>query len=271
MNELENNDHQNDSHGDIEQPPAPIKRTHSAVNDSTGSNQSRKKETNWPQRIEAVCAVLLVIITGFYTFYARKQLKAMQGQIAEMKNARAQSKLDNANAISAQQAIAQSGLSASQESGKQSLGATIGNFHLDQRAWIGAVSFALDAVEIGKPVYGHVTLFNSGKTVAKHVIPHFHMMFSPTEFKKLPPPSGPQPIVGSVGVVAPTAQYPSKFGNPINAQEIDKQNVANWYTYIWGEITYVDIFQKTHLTVFCSYRKGTEGDFLQCPFHNDAN
>src|ERR1039458_1794139 len=103
MNELENNDHQNDSHGDIEQPPAPIKRTHSAVNDSTGSNQSRKKETNWPQRIEAVCAVLLVIITGFYTFYARKQLKAMQGQIAEMKNARAQSKLDNANAISAQQ------------------------------------------------------------------------------------------------------------------------------------------------------------------------
>lgn len=36
------------------------------------------KETNWPQRIEAACAVLLVIITGTYTYYAAGQLHKMK-------------------------------------------------------------------------------------------------------------------------------------------------------------------------------------------------
>jgi len=78
MNELHGDDHQDDSERDIKQPPAPIGRTHATVDDATGSNQSHKKETRWPQRIEAVCAVLLVIITGLYTYYAAGQLHKLK-------------------------------------------------------------------------------------------------------------------------------------------------------------------------------------------------
>src|SRR5208337_1351902 len=43
--------------------------------DCSGSKKqcSEKQKTNWPMRIEAACAVLLVFITGFYTYYARQQ------------------------------------------------------------------------------------------------------------------------------------------------------------------------------------------------------
>ena len=77
MNELEGNNHQDDPGRDIQQPPTTIERTHPAINDADSGNRSDEKKTNWPQRIEAVCAVLLVIITGFYTYFAAGQLHKM--------------------------------------------------------------------------------------------------------------------------------------------------------------------------------------------------
>jgi len=208
--------------------------------------------------VTAIATVVITVLTGFYVHYSRAQWRTMQAQYREMKLAREQAKTDNASAITAQQEIAQQALSESQKTSDKSLNATIEQFHLDQRAWIGAVEVKSD----------RVTLFNSGRTVAKHVIAHFHMRFSPIEFKELPHPVHiPE---RSVGVLIPSAQYPTKFANEIPAQEIDKQNISSWYTYIWGEVGYVDIFKQSHQTVFCSYRKGAEGDFSQCPFHNDA-
>ena len=52
---------------------------------------SDNKEQKWPHRIQAGCAILLVIITFLYTYYAREQAAHMEaavrmakGQVTEM-------------------------------------------------------------------------------------------------------------------------------------------------------------------------------------------
>jgi hypothetical protein len=78
MNEPESNEHQQQGGRDVQQLPPTIEGGHQAINDPTSSNRGDQKQTNWPQRIEAVCALLLVIITGTYTYYAAGQLHKMK-------------------------------------------------------------------------------------------------------------------------------------------------------------------------------------------------
>jgi len=78
MDELKRNEQQSDGNQDVQQAPAPIKGVAAAVNNPTGCDHSNHKKTNWPQRIEAVCAVLLVLITGTYTYYSAGQLHKMR-------------------------------------------------------------------------------------------------------------------------------------------------------------------------------------------------
>jgi hypothetical protein len=78
MDATENGNHQDDPGGDMEQPPAAIERPRPAINNQAGQRNATKEKENWPQRIEAVCAVLLVVITGFYTYYAAGQLHKMK-------------------------------------------------------------------------------------------------------------------------------------------------------------------------------------------------
>jgi len=62
---------------DKKQIPSTIKSVNAAPDAHSAECQCQSKKKNWPQRIEACCAVLLVFITGFYTFYARQQKNAM--------------------------------------------------------------------------------------------------------------------------------------------------------------------------------------------------
>src|SRR5882762_3649802 len=101
MDANESNGHQDDPGSDTQQLPASIERRDTAINDSN-SNSGTKKEKYWPQRIETICAVLLVVITGTYTYYANKQWSAMKGQLKEMQS---QTTLSRQQLIGAQAAI----------------------------------------------------------------------------------------------------------------------------------------------------------------------
>jgi hypothetical protein len=58
-------------------PLKPIEAPTKEINGSAGKKQcTEKQKSNWPTRIEAACAVVLVFITGFYTYYARQQAGA---------------------------------------------------------------------------------------------------------------------------------------------------------------------------------------------------
>lgn len=146
--------------------------------------------------------------------------------------------------------------------------------HLDQRAWVAMVNVSLNAVEVGKSVTGSVTWSNSGKTFAKKVQTPVNGTFvenrilNESELMKhltrVPP--------RSVGVLAPNAQYKTLINTPNQVNDVDKGRIAGgWYTYIWGEATYSNVFGQHHKTTFCSVRQGVTDEFLQCPFYNDAD
>jgi hypothetical protein len=81
MNESENGAPQDDKEQNIQQLPPPIEGGSQTVNGPTDGNHADQKKINLPQRIEAVCAVLLVIITAAYTYYAAGQLHKMRRSV----------------------------------------------------------------------------------------------------------------------------------------------------------------------------------------------
>lgn len=166
-------------------------------------------------------------------------------------------------------------LDASNQQSKAALDASIAASRNDQRAWVAIMDVRFDAPEVGKFLAGSVTWNNSGKTFAKHVSALCHFGFVPAPIpdeKTLVTMAGVSPApVGSIGVLAPSAQYKSPLKSSVPVTETDKERISTWYTYIWGEMTYDDIFGHTHSTIFCSKRQGTSDEFTQCPYHNDAN
>jgi len=157
------------------------------------------------------------------------------------------------------------------------LNATIAQNQLDQRAWVAVIGVTMDAPEVGKKINGSVTWMNSGKTFARKVKPLCHVAFFPElltseDVLREKAVKSPASTPVSIGVLTPNAQYKTLIDSTQPVNEVDKTNISgSWYTYIWGELTYDDIFKQPHTTVFCSYRQGGTGDFLQCHFHNDAN
>jgi hypothetical protein len=265
MDAGESNEHQDNPTGNIEQFPATTERQNTAVNNSTSGDQSTKKETNWPQRIEAICAMLLVLITGCYTFYARKQLKAMQGQITEMKNTRAQTKFDNASAIIAEQAIAQNALTESQKSVDKSLGATIDNFQQEQRAWLNAQP-AIGIPKSDAPYKIQIPILNSGKTPAKHLMVYFTGKFVAEgekvayTFLGVPQPSGIATPGPSITFTYDSTGIP-KSGDYVAAHKGDK-------FIIFGAITYEDVFDAKHWLTYCFFTRG-DNSYAYCTEHNE--
>jgi hypothetical protein len=67
-----------DSSGNVEQRPFAIERSEDAKEHSASSTNADEKKAGWPQRIEATCAILLVVITFFYTRYAAKQTDILE-------------------------------------------------------------------------------------------------------------------------------------------------------------------------------------------------
>lgn len=157
-----------------------------------------------------------------------------------------------------------------------SLNATIEQNRLDQRAWVGQISIQIDAPEVGKSIKGYINWQNSGKTFARQVMPSCYVNFVAQQFpneKDLIKTASTQILVHeSIAVLFPGGQYKTIFDSKSNLYtELDKERISgSWYTYVWGELTYRDIFMRPHKTKFCSFRQGSTGDFIQCPYHNDA-
>jgi hypothetical protein len=82
MNQDEDSQIEDDGERNEQQIPSPIERQDNAIDNQDRQTQGQetkrpefnvRKRKNWPQRVEASCAVLLVLITAAYAWYARKQ------------------------------------------------------------------------------------------------------------------------------------------------------------------------------------------------------
>ena len=266
MDTPEGDRHQSESNENIEQPPAPVERPHPTVNDPTGNNQRKKKEKNWPQRVEAVCAVLLILITGTYTWYTRGQLRLTREAIR-------QSRADNANALIAQQGIAQNALTASQENFMKSLKSSDNQSRLDQRAWVGHIDSSVSEVKEEAPITFKITLSNSGKTPALRVRTEISSAHGPATANFIPRYTKPTPQMRrGVGVIQPggKAVIEQKTGPVTYIEKL--RDGANLY-YVFGRIDYEDIFGRPHWTTYCLYIGGepTLSLMFQCRSYNDVD
>ena len=77
--------------------------------------ERKRKLRKAPPWIEAACAILLVVITGSYTYYAARQANAAKKTAKAAFDAIEEAKRDNIATIKAQQKIAQTALTKTQE------------------------------------------------------------------------------------------------------------------------------------------------------------
>ncbi len=96
MDQFEGDNHKNRAANKSADPfvDAEIPSNEEEITSENRKPSSDNKEQKWPHRIQAGCAILLVIITFLYTYYAREQAAHMEaavrmakGQVTEMKNA----------------------------------------------------------------------------------------------------------------------------------------------------------------------------------------
>lgn len=242
------------------------------------------KRLVWFTGILAFVGVVGGAISGYQAHVAKltadaagDNAAAAKGMVEEMKQARSQAGLDSANAISAQQQIAQTALTKSQENAQQALDVTVNASHLDQRPWVYPAKFGLSNEPDDKNPQFTVTisLINGGKTIALDLIPAMKPFVwggEPplTDFSKEPvtyvtrgvlPPGIPEDITS-----APLAIAPGHF-----SAYKDKRTQA----YIHARILYRDSFKTSlqHWTTVCAYH--TYGEplttFHYCDKGNDVD
>jgi hypothetical protein len=241
--------------------------------------RSKREKAKLTDRVMSIATVFLALITAGLGIIALLQWRdSGKLTIAAQKAADAADKFkDSASGIMDTLGKLQGNIETMANSSKQSIQATQDAMRLEQRAWVAETGMAMDAPEVGKKISGYVVWSNSGKSFAKKVKPLCHFSFVQNEITNetiltAMASKGTTTGTPSIGVLGPNAQSKTILENLQVTSDIDKARIAGtWYTYIWGEMTYNDIFEQSHTTVFCSYRQGTTADFTQCPFHNDAN
>lgn len=167
------------------------------------TDSQRKRNVKWPEWIQAIAAVLIVFITGFYTYYASVQAENMEKAtkaandsakaatsaadtakktlgysiesskniLDEMKN-QSTAMQEAANAADVQTKISNRAVKVAEDTltqSKKTLDFQINTSRLDQRAWLGIGSFRVVKFEKGKPFEAEIEIINSGKTPGLHV------------------------------------------------------------------------------------------------------
>jgi hypothetical protein len=167
-----------------------------------------------------------------------------------------------------------------------SLQATISSLEQDQRAWVGPVgALPPQFTENGQHVYIKVgeklafgfELSNTGKTPARNLtsIMSAHAYragerFVP-DYKFY---SGRPKEPGTVGVLFPGVRMDvlSDVNGPsANKPDTDLLLKGERIFYIYGKVTYTDVFGKSHQTTFCNYVRKDLTALISCETYNNAD
>jgi hypothetical protein len=164
------------------------------------------------------------------------------------------------------------------ESGS-ALQATIDNFHLDQRAWLGPTEMLqpgfLDGTKRvylreGEPAQFGVGISNTGKTPARNVIQQTSYISIPSNIGFRPRYPGSRQ---HVGVIHPNAKIwaTTPWTGPLLKPQITDATRGAVRLYFFGTITYDDVWEKTHHTTFCFYLVNDLSGFTNCDTYNTAD
>lgn len=238
-------------------------------------------DVNW---LMALATIVIAVATVLYTSTAMKQLDVMANTLREMQDNGKTSTDQTEKIITEANRIAGS-MSETAHQSKVALDATIENFHLEQRAWVGPtiVSYPRHTVN-GNKVYvkegekftADISVINSGKTPARDVRTVTTVFFEkPRTILKQQVPKNVKDLQG-VGILQPGARLEISTVFPRNGAVISKNDIEEITSgraiiSIVGEINYSDVFKESHFAKFCFQLRHDLTGFHGCKKGNDAN
>lgn len=147
------------------------------------------------------------------------------------------------------------------------------NSQLDQRAWVGPVEAIMPkAGEKPEPHLG-VKIMNSGKTPARRLLTKISTQYLPAE-AEFAPSYKDNSVKPGVSVIQPGMRinlFSLATLGVMTPQEIDGVRTGRNILYLYGLITYEDIFGRPHSTRFCLYLQSDLSGFNACSTYNDAD
>jgi hypothetical protein len=162
---------------------------------------------------------------------------------------------------------------AQQKFASDSLRATIENFHLDQRAWLGPKVLEMKPMQAPNPIVSAMTITNSGKTPALRVefLFYLHPSDRPinvVEYVKHPVEKGK--LITASTIMLPGATYVlSADTGATDALGVENVKNGGELIYFFAFISYLDVFGARHHTRACALYQGKAGVFGSCPGNFD--
>jgi hypothetical protein len=165
---------------------------------------------------------------------------------------------------------------------EKTLDATVEQFHLDQRAWVGPVEAAPPQFEVGGgrvyiksgegPRFSFV-VSNTGKTPALHyqIEVASHVYQDSEKFVPDYPKPITKPTVGVLlpGVKAGVETSPSE--GKATDWHVNELRSGRSIFYVYGRIDYQDVFHDIHKTTFCVFVTKDLTQLRSCGFYNYAD
>jgi hypothetical protein len=243
INQLEGTPNTDNAQENVEQPPTAIERDAEAIHREGRENKRQqimeKKDIKWPQRIEAVCAVLLVFITGFIPITHENRPRLLRILLKPFKD----------------------------------------QFQLDQRPHVGISDIAFGESfrilkllgqsvkrkptpkgeqvmpHIGEPLFVDVKIKNFGRSPALNIVSHRHLLFGPKAHYKIEHVTDPQTgtILESGDTQAVTA-VSVKDTYSVESIQVDPSEFVAWDgsepIVVFGRIIYEDSFGNRYCTPY---------------------
>ncbi len=135
----------------------------------------------------------------------------------------------------------------------KSLNATIQQFRLDQRAWVGVVSIDPPDLKPKSEFFLSLHAMNSGHTPALNFqsLVVLHSLKKDEKFKAIYAPLPPN-WVRSNRVVQPGEQVTLNTNRyQLTQGQIDWIKNGTYILYVYGKMSYDDVFHEQHYTTFC--------------------
>jgi|GEM_PF-3941218 len=202
-----------------------------------------KPEKDWWDKTKIILEIFGVVFLAIYTAYTIKMYCA------------------NKKAADAAQSAA--------KTAKETLDST----REDRRAWVGPVEVILP--DFGRTANDHfgVWIKNSGRTPARKVVTKISTQFIPSD-ADLTPVYKNVGLTESVSVIQPEMRIAIKslaYPAVINRPEMKELRSGKKTLYMYGLITYEDVFHHPHWTKFCVYLSPDLAGFGACNKYNDTD
>ncbi len=196
------------------------------------------------------------------------QAQAMRETLKETKGIAEQTKVA-ADAATVSAKAAQDSADAAKESNRITLQTT----RNDQRAWVGVSRFLGKEIKPGVEMRFGVRISNFGRTPARSVRTQTSWSALPrsTPFTPVYPPRK-RSQQASASVVMPTFEG-EVLAPPVIFTESQVKALESQlsYFYVYGRITYDDVFGHPHFTTWCFYVAHDSPTMTACETYNDAD